>query len=271
MPSNSDQREARWQSEAAFFDAQASKALAAVAPMDPLTFERYSQHKSRFFFKDYRLQLIGDFKGKRILDVGCGDGVNSILLAKLGAQVTGIDISPGAIAVARKKAQVNGIENSCSFVCAPLETANFAPGSFDVIWGDAVLHHIIADLPLVMRKLCEYAKPGALMIFGEPVNFNQTLRRIRFMVPLETDATPDERPLEPAEIAIVRQYLPDLKLSHFTLLGRLNRFLLVNWNYERASWIRRALVKGLAVADGGLLSIPGIRQLAGNAVLYGHR
>src|SRR5262249_44339299 len=153
--------------------------------------------------------------------VGCGDGVNSILLAKLGADVVGVDISPGSIAVAERKAEVNGLRGKCQFLAGPIETVPLQPKSFDIIWGDAILHHVIADLPLVMGRLVQVAKPRALMVFGEPVNFNQTLRRIRFMVPVSTDATPDERPLEPAEMVLIRQFMPDMRIRHFTLFGRL--------------------------------------------------
>ncbi len=238
--------------------------------MDATTLRRYTEGINPLFFKDYRIRMLGPLQGKRVLDVGCGDGVNSILLAKLGAEVTGIDISPGAIAVAQRKSEVNGLGKSCRFLCGPIETVAVETGYFDIIWGDAILHHVIADLPHVMQKLAEYSKPGALMVFGEPVNFNQTLRRIRFMVPVETDATPDERPLEPQEIDIVRQYLPDLKMKYFTLFGRLTRFVLPDWNYERASSLRRGIVYSLCLADAAFLSIPGIGKLAGNAVIYGH-
>jgi len=44
----------------------------------------------------------------------------------------------------------------------------------------------------------------------------------------------------------------------------------VDWNYERASWPRRTIVKTLAGMDRVLLSIPGVQQLAGNAIIHGH-
>jgi 2-polyprenyl-3-methyl-5-hydroxy-6-metoxy-1,4-benzoquinol methylase len=269
--SSSDaERDTRWRSEASFFDAWAEKALAEVKPMDPATLKRYTTGLNPLFHKDYRIRLLGDLRGKNILDVGCGDGVNSILLAKLGGNVTGIDISPGAIAVATKKAEVDGVTKTCRFLCGPVETVDVEKNSFDIIWGDAILHHVISELPLVMAKLVEYCKPGGLMVFGEPVNFNRTLRKIRFMVPVSTDATPDERPLEPQEIDIVRKFLPDLKMSHFTLLGRLTRFVLPDWNYEGASAVRRGMVYSLCLADRVMLSLPVIKNMGGIGVFYGH-
>ena len=262
------ERQDRWRDEASFFD----KATAAVdiAPIDPLTLARYQGPLRSRFSKEYRLRLLGDLHGKRLLDVGCGEGTNSVLLATLGANVTGIDISPKSIEIAQKRAAINRVAASCRFLCSPLETADLDANSFDIVWGDAILHHLIPELPLVLRKLAHWSKPGALMVFGEPVNFNQTLRRIRFMIPVKTDATPDERPLEAGEIAMLRQFLPDLRLRHFTLLGRLDRFVLVNYNYERSRWHRRAIVNCSAAFDSLALSLPGIRSLAGHAVIHGH-
>ena len=51
---------------------------------------------------------------------------------------------------------------------------------------------------------------------------------------MKTDATPDERPLGPAEMEIVRRFIPDLRIRSFSLLGRFERFILIDHNYERA-------------------------------------
>lgn len=260
-------REERWHDEAAFFDQSAARIR--VEPIDALALQRYGGRLRRRFSMEYRFRLPGSLRGKKILDVGCGDGTNSVLLARLGADVTGIDISPRLIEIAGQRAEINQVAASCRFVCSPVETAELAAGSFDIIWGDAVLHHLIPELPGLLEALTRYAKPDALMMFAEPVNFNRTLRRIRFMIPVKTDATPDERPLEPAEIDVLRRYIPDLQMRGFTLLGRLDRFILVHYNYERSPWPRRAISNLCAIFDWLVLSIPGVRNLAGSAVIHG--
>jgi hypothetical protein len=75
--------------------------------------------------------------------------------------------------------------------------------------------------------------------------------------------------LEFAELEIVRRYLPDLEMRAFSLLGRLERFILPDHNYERSPAPRRAIVGVLAFADYAMLSLPGLRNLAGYAVFYG--
>src|SRR3989454_11277713 len=88
----------------------------------------------------------GDLAGKRILDVGCGEGEDGMILAKLGARVTGLDVSPAAIELARQRAQVNGVSERTRFVCAPLDAADLPESSFDVIWIDQGLHHGLDNL-----------------------------------------------------------------------------------------------------------------------------
>ena len=262
--------QARWRREAEFFDREAESAMANMRPVSAATVRRYGELRRRRFSKEFRFRVLGPLTGRSVLDVGCGDGENAMNFAKLGARVTGIDISPKSIELARRRAEVNGVTDSTSFVCAPLETVDFADNSFDVIWGDAVLHHLIADLDNVMRLLARWTKPGGMLVFGEPVNLSPWLRRLRMLLPIATDATPDERPLERREIEIVARHVPDLRLRHFSLLDRLNRFVLVDYNYEESSAPRRAVSNLLSAADYALLSLPGLRSLGGTCVFYGH-
>lgn len=261
----------RWEKEAAFFDHVNSEEV--IAPIDPLVIRRYSSTSPRRRFREeFRFRVLEDLKGKRILDLGCGDGHNSILLAKLGARVTGIDISPKSIELARKNAKANRVSDDIDFVCSPVEEAVLPRALFDVIWGDCILHHLIDSLDSLMKQLTLWAKPGAIMLFSEPVNFNNTLRRLRMKVPIKTEATPDERPLEPREIEIVKSFLPDLKIRFYSLLCRLERFVLFEqFNYERSSLARRLVFNMMAAFDYTALSIPGICHTGSYAVFYGHR
>jgi hypothetical protein len=139
-----------------------------------------------------------------------------------------------------------------------------------VIWTDAIVHHLIAELPLILSEITRCPKPEALMIFSEPVNLNPTLRRVRLSLPVKLEGTPDERPLEIGELEVLRRFVTNLHVQHFTLLGRLDRFILKNYNYERSSWPRRTVSNLCAGFDALALSIPGIRTLVGYAVFYGY-
>lgn len=264
------EEEARWKREAEFFDHEAEAALTRIQPVSVETIRRYGELRRRRFSKEYRFRLLGPLAGKTVLDVGCGDGINAMNFAKLGASVTGIDISPKAIELAGKRAEVNGVSALTRFVCSPLETAKFSENSFDVIWGDAILHHLIHDLDNVMRNLVRWAKPGAIVIFGEPMNLSPWLRKLRLMLPVKTDATPDERPLERSEVEIIQRFLPDLQIRHFSLLDRLNRYVLIDHDYEGSPAPRRAIASLLNTVDYVVLSVPGLKRLGGTSVMFGH-
>ena len=91
-----DQRD-RWQTEAAFFDEKAAKERLTGLLIHDGTVRRYTDARRGEFAPEYRFMQIGSLRGKRVLDIGCGDGRASILLALLNANVTGIDISPDAV------------------------------------------------------------------------------------------------------------------------------------------------------------------------------
>lgn len=261
----------RWEAEAEFFDELAKRAPEQSLVMDPLAWSRYGRNRlRRRFNKELRFRILGDVRGKRVLDVGCGAGVNAVTLARKGAEVTGLDISRQAIRLARRRAGINGVEERTRFVCAPVETAELEPGRFDVIWGDGVLHHLLGDLDLVMGRLMRWTKPGGLLLFSEPMNLNPTLRRLRLKIPVTTEATPDERPLNRQELELLARHVPDLRIRHFNFFARIDPFVLIDVNYERSPWPRRAVVNVTNGLDWFLLSLPKARSLAGMGVLWGH-
>ena len=68
---------------------------------------------------DWVMERSGDVRGQRICDVGCGSGRFVTALAKKGAaHVTGIDIAPEMLKIARELAAKDGVTNSCSFINA---------------------------------------------------------------------------------------------------------------------------------------------------------
>jgi len=259
----------RWRSEASFFDSLAER-LAPEPGVDRSVLERYQRARRPWFNKEYRFRLLGDVRGRAVLDVGCGGGDNAVLLAALGARVTGIDLSPKLVELARRRAEALGVAGSTRFVCAPLETADLGAERFDVVWGDGILHHVVDELDAVLGRLVQVARPGALFVFAEPVSLLRALRWLRRRVPIHTDATPDERPLEPAELATLRRHLPDMRVRRFGLLGRFNRFIVGGAGFERASGGRRALANVACLVDQAILNVPPATRLASSIVVSGH-
>ena len=103
-----------------------------------------------------------DFKGKKVLDFGCGTGILSVLAAKEGAaKVTGVDIQPEAIENSFEHAEINGVTSACEFYLGGLEKT--ATETYDVILANINRNVIIESLPELKKKL----KPdGYLLISG---------------------------------------------------------------------------------------------------------
>ncbi|ACL65828.1 Methyltransferase type 11 [Anaeromyxobacter dehalogenans 2CP-1] len=270
MPDQVRHPEEIHRSEAAFFDAQAATLERAAWRLDPAVVARYRRPARFWFNKEYRFRRLGEVRGLRILDVGCGLGDNAILLASHGARVTAVDLSARSIELARRRAAQAGLAEPPEFVCAPLERAGLPDGAFDVIWGDGVLHHVLHDLDGVLERLVRAARRDARFLFSEPVDRVPGLRRLRLLLPVPPDGTPDERPLREAELRRIRRWVPDLRVRPFSFAGRLNRFLLPGGAYESAGTLRRAAVDGLCLADWVTLAVPGLARLGGMAVLEGH-
>lgn len=105
--------------------------------------------------------------GETVLEVGCGEGVLSVAMAKKGAKVTSTDISEPNIVAARNYAHSNNI-NSVVFSLADAENLPFADNSFDVVVADNVLEHLpnfykgLSEIKRVTKKRAIIALPTSL-------------------------------------------------------------------------------------------------------------
>ena len=108
--------------------------------------------------------VLADLQGKRILDYGCGAGLDSINLARQGAVVTGVDIDPSLIAIARLRAEENGVKVHFEPV-AKFHWDNHE--KFDgVICIDVVEH--VEDPPAVLKTAISAVRKGGALVLSTP-------------------------------------------------------------------------------------------------------
>ena len=110
-------------------------------------------------------ELVGDVSGKRLLDMGCGDGDEMFQWALLGADVVGVDNSPKQLEAARDNANALGI--SCRFVLADLLHLpdSLLKGEFDIVFSSAVICWI-GDLVRWVRNVFLALKPGGIFLLN---------------------------------------------------------------------------------------------------------
>ena len=119
-----------------------------------------------------RIDGIVGLAGRRVLDVGCGGGLLAEAMARRGATVTGIDMSPESLAVAR----LHLLESAPLHVdyreIAAEDLARQAPQSFDVVTCMELLEHV-PDPARLVRSCAALARPGGSVLFS---SINRTAR-----------------------------------------------------------------------------------------------
>ncbi len=146
---------------------------------------------------EYAYHLLGDVRGKTILEFGCGDGLNTVMLAKRGAKVIALDISADLVELAAKRIEANGCRG-VEFLLASAHSLPLTDESVDVVFGMAILHHL--DLELASQNVRRVLKKGGRAIFKEPLRNSKLLARVRGFFPTRADVSPFERPLTDQEI-----------------------------------------------------------------------
>jgi len=144
----------------------------------------------------YAYQLLETLNSKVVLDIGCGLGYNSILFAKQGAYVYGIDISPKMIEKAKELADNYGVGKRTHFIVMNAEALEFADETFDIVYGHSILHHL--DLGKVRTEIYRVLKKGGKGVFLEPLRHNLFINLFRKLTPHRR--TPTEKPLKIKDI-----------------------------------------------------------------------
>jgi ubiquinone/menaquinone biosynthesis C-methylase UbiE len=212
----------RLSTEQAFHDQQAQLRLATLACRPDLLYfadDAYLDHET--WIRPAFGQL-GDLDGRSVLDYACGHGMAAVVLARQGARVTAFDLSSTYLREARARARANGV--ALDLVQADGERLPFADGSFERIWGNAVLHHL--DLGATAPELFRVLRPGGIAVFCEPWGENPLLNWARRRLPYSgKERTPDEEPLRQRHVRLLRQVFPVVEVRGHQLFGMARRVL----------------------------------------------
>lgn len=207
---------------------------------------------------EYCYYLIGDIKGKDVLDLGCGAGENTLMLVLRGARVWALDISPELVDLARKRFEVNSVSpEKVQFVIGSAYEMKLLDESVDVVFGIGILHHL--DLKRIQKEVYRILRKGGFAIFQEPVRDSKAIHFVRSLIPYKSpDVSPFERPLTSQELQAFAAPFKHVEERSFCL-PHIN---VVNVFFSR--WFHEAAYK----IDGKLLaSLPFLSPYAGVRVL----
>jgi SAM-dependent methyltransferase len=125
-------------------------------------FERYDAFRySREGHILRRLDAI-DFKGKRVLEIGLGQGADSEQIIRRGAIWSGLDLTPESVARVSTRLRVRGLSYE-RIECGSALAIPFEDNSFDIVFSHGVLHHI-PQVRAAQREIARVLKPGGRLI-----------------------------------------------------------------------------------------------------------
>jgi ubiquinone/menaquinone biosynthesis C-methylase UbiE len=217
------------------------------------------------------LRHLGNVSGKKLLDLGCGAGENSVYFAKQGADCIASDYSAGMVEVALQLAKKNGVNITGATVNAM--ALDFADNTFDIVYASNLLHHL-PNPNICIHEMHRVLKPGGKACFWDPLRHNPVINIYRRMA--TAVRTEDETPLHINTVKFVQETFSNTEYDTFWLatLWIFLRFYLierVNPNQERY-WKKiilehqrlKTTYQQLEQVDRWLMEIPFLRKYAWN-------
>lgn len=123
-------------------------------------------------------EWLGDLRGKRVLEIGCGAGnVLTMEIARASGEYWGVDLAAERVEKLEKKLKAAGLDQARAVAGDVLEPG-WAEGRFDVIYAGSVLH-AFADVERAAEALERLLKPGGVMVAWEPMNTGWAVRLAR--------------------------------------------------------------------------------------------
>jgi len=132
------------QSVRQYWDARPCNIRHSTAPIG--TRQYFDEVEKRKYFVERHIPAFADFerwRDKKVLEIGCGIGTDTINFARAGAKVTAVDLSAESLKVARSRADLFGLSDRVEFFEANAERLSdfVQPGRYDLVYSFGVIHH----------------------------------------------------------------------------------------------------------------------------------
>ncbi len=166
-----------------YFDRTASDAWAKLTSDAPVSGIRKTVRAGRDRMRQTLLDwLPQDLHGRRILDAGCGTGALAVEMARRGAQVVAIDLSPTLVQLARERVPEDLGEGKLQFIAGDMLSTSL--GRFDhVVCMDSMIHYEKHDMVQVLAGLAERTAKSVLFTFAPSNPILATMIRVGRVFP----------------------------------------------------------------------------------------
>ena len=128
--------------------------------------EYFDEVEARKYFVEPHIPIFAEFekwRGKRVLEIGCGIGTDTMNFARAGAEVSAVDLSEKSLEIARYRAGVYGLHNIRFYEGNAEELSSFLPiERYDLIYSFGVIHHTPRP-ERVIEQLQRYCLPSTVL------------------------------------------------------------------------------------------------------------
>ncbi|HYP49205.1 MAG TPA: class I SAM-dependent methyltransferase, partial [Thermoleophilaceae bacterium] len=143
-------------------------------------FEEVAAHRYSLEPAIKEMARFEDWRGRDVLEAGCGIGTDAVEFARAGARYTGIDMTPAAIALARRRFSLEGLEGR--LLEGSVTALPFPDSSFDLVYSNGVLHHV-EDTERALGEIHRVLRPGGtalVMVYHRnSLNYRFTIMIVR--------------------------------------------------------------------------------------------
>lgn len=136
------------------------------SPREVGTRQYFDEVEARKYFVEPHIPCFAEFErwqGKKVLEIGCGIGTDTINFARAGALVTAIEFSERSLEMAAKRAEVYGLKNIRFYSGNAEELVEFLPiEPYDLVYSFGVIHHT-PHPERVIEQIRHYVEPGSII------------------------------------------------------------------------------------------------------------
>lgn len=190
--------------------------------IESITNSRIQPGSFHWFYFDKLYSVLRQGPKCKVLDVACGVGFLSVLLARFGHQVVAVDISKNSIAYAKKLATLCNCIDKIDFRVMDVSQLSFDSDSFDIVTGEDALHHVI-KYPGAIENIYRVLKPGGKAYFSEPFAFNPLINLMRF-INVRIKNHKGEQFLGRKELKLLNSCFDEVKITDKSVIYVFSRF-----------------------------------------------